>query len=64
LTIDTEPFRAKFNWTETVPRDKALELTVAWQRENPPETVDLDKFDYEAEDEVLEAKLKMANAKG
>ena len=64
LTIDTEPFRAKFNWTETVPRDKALDLTVAWQRENPPETVDLDKFDYEAEDEVLEAKLKLASAKG
>jgi nucleoside-diphosphate-sugar epimerase len=64
LTIDTEPFKAKFNWTETTPRDQALKLTVAWQRENPPENIDLDKFDYEAEDEVLETKLKLASAKG
>ncbi|MBX3072649.1 NAD-dependent epimerase/dehydratase family protein [Candidatus Obscuribacterales bacterium] len=64
LTIDTEPFRTKFNWTESVPRDEALALTVAWQRQNPPETVDLDKFDYDAEDEVLETKLKLASAKG
>lgn len=63
LTIDTEPFRAKFNWEESVPRDEALRLTVAWQRENPPESVDLDKFDYDAEDEVIESKLKLASAK-
>ncbi len=47
-----------------MPRDRALALTVAWQRENPPATVDLDKFDYEAEDEVLQSKLKLASAKG
>lgn len=59
LTIDSDEFRSKFNWTETTPRDKALAMTVAWQRENPPETVDRDKFDYEAEDELLETKLKV-----
>lgn len=64
LTIDTDSFRSTFNWKETTPRDKALALTVAWQRENPPESIDLDKFDYEAEDEALESKLKLASAKG
>ncbi|MDZ4832634.1 MAG: NAD-dependent epimerase/dehydratase family protein [Candidatus Melainabacteria bacterium] len=64
LTIDTDSFRSTFNWKETTPRDKALALTVAWQRENPPESIDLDKFDYEAEDEVQESKLKLASAKG
>jgi nucleoside-diphosphate-sugar epimerase len=64
LTIDSDAFRARFDWKEVMPRDKALALTVAWQRENPPATVDLDKFDYEAEDEVLQSKLKLASAKG
>jgi len=64
LTIDTDDFRSKFNFKESVPRDKALAMTVAWQRENPPENIDLDKFDYEAEDEALESKLKLASAKG
>lgn len=64
LTIDTESFRSRFDWKETTPRDRALALTVSWQRENPPESIDLDKFDYEAEDEVLETKLKLASAKG
>lgn len=64
LTIDTDAFRSRFDWQESISRDEALKLTISWQRENPPETIDLDKFDYPAEDHVLESKLKLASAKG
>jgi hypothetical protein len=36
-----------------VPSEEALKRTVIWERENPPEEVDPNLFDYETEDAVL-----------
>ena len=36
-----------------MPREEALKRTVVGERENPPEEVDPNLFDYEAEDAVL-----------
>lgn len=63
LTIDTEALRADLGWQDSTPREKALDLTIAWQRENPPEA-DLEKFDYAAEDEVLGTQARLASSRG
>jgi nucleoside-diphosphate-sugar epimerase len=50
---DTGRLRRELSYTEPVPRDEALGRTVEWERANPPERIDPDRFDYAAEDAVL-----------
>ena len=55
--IDSSRIRRELGYAEIVPFDEALRRTIEWERANPPDSFDLKKFDYAAED-VLLAKLK------
>lgn len=57
LVVDTGRIRRELGYEESVPRDEAIRRTVGWEREHPPNEVDLAEFDYAAEDEAL-AKLE------
>ncbi len=52
-SVDSRRIRTELGYEEIVPLEEALRRTVAWEREHPPEEVDVKKFDYEAEDEVV-----------
>ncbi|MBX9667921.1 MAG: NAD-dependent epimerase/dehydratase family protein [Candidatus Obscuribacterales bacterium] len=60
LVIDSDTFRKEFDWIEKTDRQQALVETITWQRNNPPESIDQDKFDYDAEDEVIATKSRLA----
>jgi nucleoside-diphosphate-sugar epimerase len=55
LLTDTSRIRQELGYREVVPLDEALRRTIAWERANPPETVDVKSFDYAAEDAALAA---------
>jgi nucleoside-diphosphate-sugar epimerase len=55
LVVDTNRIRHELGYAELTSREGALRRTVAWQRANPPETIDSSAFDYNAEDVALEA---------
>ena len=52
--VDSTKIRSDLGYGEIVPEHEALERTVEWQLANPPE-VDPIKFDYDAEDAILDA---------
>jgi nucleoside-diphosphate-sugar epimerase len=45
--------RAELGYKELVQLDEAIRRTIAWQRQNPPSTINLKQFDYRAEDAAL-----------
>ena len=51
--VDTSRIRHELGYAEEVPRQDALQRTVAWERTHPPEKVDPASFDYAAEDALL-----------
>lgn len=51
--VDTGRIRRQLGFAETVSREEAIRRTVEWERENPPEEVDAEEFDYAAEDAAL-----------
>ena len=53
LIADCSRIRNELGFTEIVPWEQALRQTVAWERGNPPEVIDVNQFDYAAEDQVL-----------
>ncbi len=53
LIVDTSRIRTELGYVEAVPREEALERTIAWERAHPPAEVDPAQFDYAAEDEIL-----------
>jgi hypothetical protein len=40
-------------YKEPVDVEEAIRRTVAWEQQNPPGTINLEQFDYEAEDAAL-----------
>jgi nucleoside-diphosphate-sugar epimerase len=54
LVVDTTRIRKELGYREHVSREDALRRTVAWQRAHPPEKIDPGRFDYAAEDTVLD----------
>lgn len=52
LIVDTARIRRELGYREPVALEEALRRTIAWERENPPET-DPQDFDYAAEDRIL-----------
>lgn len=54
--MDTTRIRWELGYEEPIPRDEALRRTINWERANPPQEIDPQRFDYPAEDGVL-AKL-------
>ena len=53
LVADTTRIREELGYREHTPFEKALRRSIAWERAHPPEEVDLDRFDYAAEDAAL-----------
>jgi nucleoside-diphosphate-sugar epimerase len=49
LVVDTGRIREVLGYKEKVPNEKALQKTIAWERENPPTEIDPKKFDYVVE---------------
>ncbi len=50
---DTGRIRRELRYEEKVSFEQGLARTVAWERENPPATVEAGDFNYRAEDEAL-----------
>ena len=55
LVLDTQCIRRELGYSEPVSVQEAVEQTVAWERAHPPEEVNPQGFDYEAEDAALAA---------
>jgi nucleoside-diphosphate-sugar epimerase len=55
MLCDTSRIREELGYEEPVMFEEALIRTIAWQREHPPDKIDPKDFDYEKEDEALEA---------
>jgi nucleoside-diphosphate-sugar epimerase len=53
LVYDTARIRAELGYQESVRREEAIARTVAWERANPPASIDPRDFDYCMEDAVL-----------
>jgi nucleoside-diphosphate-sugar epimerase len=47
--------RDQLGYREPVPFEKAVRVSVEWERAHPPQDIDLRQFDYAAEDAALEA---------
>lgn len=54
LAVDTGRIRSELGYKERFSRNEALLKTIAWERANPPSEIDLEQFDYDAEDAALE----------
>lgn len=50
---DTSRIRRELGYAESVDRHEAILRTIAWERANPPATIDPTQFDYEAEDRAI-----------
>ena len=55
--VDSSRIRRELDYVEVVPFDEALRRTIEWERANPPETVDPEKFNYSAEDVARKASV-------
>ena len=53
LVADTARLRTELGYRDGAPQDEALRRTIAWERANPPTTVDPARFDYVVEDAAL-----------
>lgn len=53
LLLDTEKIRRELGYYELVSEEEAIQRTIEWQIDNPPGDTAPDKFDYEAEDGVI-----------
>ena len=54
LDMDSAKIRRELGFQELIPRRQALERTLQWDRDHPPEHTDAGQFDYAAEDAILE----------
>ena len=54
-TASSDKIRRELGYRERVPSDECIRRTIEWERENPPPQINLDQFDYPAEDAVLRA---------
>jgi len=55
IVASSKRIRAELGYTEVVQLDEAIRRTIAWERQNPPSTISLKQFDYQAEDAALAA---------
>jgi len=53
LNMDSAKIRHELGFQELIPRRQALERTIRWDRDHPPEHTDTAQFDYAAEDAIL-----------
>lgn len=53
LVVSSERIREELGYKELVDSDEAIRRTIAWEQNNPPATINLQQFDYAAEDAAL-----------
>jgi nucleoside-diphosphate-sugar epimerase len=53
VVATSERIRTELGYQERVEIEEAIHRTVAWERQNPPSTINLQQFDYDAEDAAL-----------
>ena len=53
IVVSSERIRAELGYAELVGSDEAIRRTIAWEQNHPPAAVDLQQFDYAAEDAAL-----------
>ncbi len=53
LTADTSRIRQELSYKEKIGTGEAIKRTLLWELANPPREIDLKRFNYAAEDEVL-----------
>ena len=53
LFADTSRIREELDFVELVSQEEALRRTIEWERQNPPDQIDPNQFDYQAEDALL-----------
>lgn len=54
LVVDTSRIRSELGYKDVASIDEALARSVAWERANPPDEAGAPKFDYTAEDRLLQ----------
>jgi nucleoside-diphosphate-sugar epimerase len=53
VLVTSQRIRDELGYRELISREQALRRTIAWEMANPPETMNLQQFDYTAEDAAL-----------
>jgi len=53
VVATSERIRTELRYKELVDIEDAIQQTAAWEERNPPSTINLQQFDYDAEDAAL-----------
>lgn len=53
VIADTSRIRQELGYSERIDQAEAFRRTIAWERDNWPDPIDVSQFDYAAEDQVL-----------
>jgi hypothetical protein len=64
LATDTSRIRDELGYAERVSRAEALRRTIEWERAHPPEEINPEEFDYQAEDAILKSVAVSRNDAG
>ena len=54
VVVSSALIRNDLGYAETVEPETAMSRTIAWEQQNPPQSIDAKQFDYQAEDAALE----------
>jgi len=53
VIASSERIRTELRYKELVDIEEAIQRTATWEQRNPPSTINLQQFDYDAEDAAL-----------
>jgi len=53
IVVSSEKIRTELGYTEVIDTEEAMRRTISWEEAHPPAKVDLEQFDYAAEDQAL-----------
>jgi len=53
VVVSSERIRSELNYRELIETREAIRRTIAWEQQNPPQTVNSEQFDYPSEDAAL-----------
>jgi nucleoside-diphosphate-sugar epimerase len=53
VVVSSERIRSELNYRELIETHEAIRRTIAWEQQNPPQTVNSQQFDYVSEDAAL-----------
>ncbi|HMK22951.1 MAG TPA: NAD(P)-dependent oxidoreductase, partial [Terriglobales bacterium] len=53
VVATSERIRSELGYQEPISLEESIHRTIAWEKQNPPATIDSQQFDYEAEDAAI-----------